>query len=166
MAIVAQIDMVDGDRARAMETARQAVAISRKTGIRFAGPLAMGALALATDSEEERREVISEGMAVLDQGCVGHNYLWFYRNAMEALLVAGNNQGALSIAEAAEEYTSAQPLPWMELLVRRTRVLAALAEGHNDDATLAEARNIFGLAAEKGFVSLPGLLKDKIAEIG
>jgi class 3 adenylate cyclase/tetratricopeptide (TPR) repeat protein len=162
-AILAQIDYLEGNRATAMETARLAVVTSRETGVRFAGPLAMGALALVTDDEVERREMISEGMAVLGDGCVGHNYLWFYRNAMDALLAAGNFDGANGIAEAAEDYTSAEPLPWMDLIIRRARVLATIERGQADSETRTEAMDVLALAEDKGFASVIPALKTAIS---
>jgi class 3 adenylate cyclase/tetratricopeptide (TPR) repeat protein len=158
LAVLTQIELVEGNRAKAVDMARKAVAISRETGIRFAGPLAMGALAMATDSEEERRLAISEGMAVLEQGCVGHSHIWFYRNAMDALLAAENWEGAEAIADAAEEYISPQPIPWMNIIIRRARVMASMGRGQVDDQTISEARQVLDDAQEKGFIAIiPGL---------
>jgi class 3 adenylate cyclase/tetratricopeptide (TPR) repeat protein len=154
LAILVQIEVLEGQRELAIEHARRAVATSRETGVRFAGPLAMGALALATNDEEERRMAVSEGMAVLDEGCVGHSHLWFYRNAIDALLNAGNYAGAEAIADAAEEYTSEQPLPWMDLIIRRARVLSVIGQGEADDNSLAEARAILVEARDKGFEAI------------
>jgi class 3 adenylate cyclase/tetratricopeptide (TPR) repeat protein len=158
LAVLTQIELVEGNRAKAVDMARKAVVISRETGIRFAGPLAMGALALATDDEEERRQAISEGMAVLGEGCVGHSHIWFYRNAMDALLEAENWEGAEAIADAAQEYISPQPIPWMSIIIRRARLMAAMGRGQVDDQILSQARQVLDEAQEKGFIAIiPGL---------
>jgi len=159
-AILAQVDLVKGNRGEAIKIARQAVATSRETGVLFAGPLAMGALALATDDETERREIVAEGMAVLEGGCVGHNYLWFYRNAMDAMLTVGNWDGAEKIADAAQDYTSEQPLPWMDMIIRRARVLAVLGKDKNNDEALAQVASLLDQAQKTDFSSITPALKE------
>ena len=163
LAILTQIELVGDNRSKAIEHARKAVEISRETGILFAGPLAMGALALATDNDEERRMAITEGMAVLEQGCVGHSHIWFYRNAMDALLQGGNLDGADAIAEAAEEYISEQPIPWMSLIIRRARVLAELGRGHRTEENMAEAQAVLDEAREQGFNAVTPALEQALA---
>ena len=51
---------------------------------------------------------------MLRRGAVGHNHLWFYRDAIEALLSAGDGADALEYVAALEDYTRAEPLPWSE----------------------------------------------------
>ncbi len=74
-------------------------------------------------------------MALLEQGCVSHNYLWFYRYAMEACLKMRDPEGVERFARAALSYTADEPLPWVDLLVARARALAALSvNGENVEA--------------------------------
>jgi hypothetical protein len=48
-------------------------------------------LALAAEDPAEQQKALSEGENIPGEGCVGHNHLWFYRDAMErhSALVTG-----------------------------------------------------------------------------
>ncbi len=154
---VAKVALIEGRRDEAIALAEQAVATTRETGPRFAGPMALGTLALVSDREEVRRQAISEGLAILDSDCVSHNYLWFYRDAMEACLLAGNFPGVEALAQAAADYTSAEPLPWMDLLIDRARTLAQAATAP-DEGTREHLQALRDQAASVGFkVILPSL---------
>ena len=43
----------------------------------------LSTLALVYDDENAALAALDEGEKILKSGCVGHNYLDFYRNAME-----------------------------------------------------------------------------------
>ena len=153
--IIAKVALIDGRRDEAIALAEEAVATTLETGPRFAGPMALGTLALVSNSEEVRRQAISEGLAILDSECVSHNYLWFYRDAMEACLLAGNFDGVEALAQAATDYTRAEPLPWMDLLIDRARTLAQAATAP-DESTQERLRELRDQAAGVGFnVLLP-----------
>ena len=61
---------------------------------------------------------------MLRGGAVGHNHLWFYRDAIEAMLNAGDGPAALHYVSMLEEYTRTEPLPWSELFAAGGRALA------------------------------------------
>ena len=67
-------------------------------------------------------------MRVLRDNCVGHNYLWFYRDANEACLNSANWGEVETYAKAAEDYTRNEPLPWMRMIIARGRAIAAANE--------------------------------------
>jgi hypothetical protein len=73
-----------------------------------------------------------------DRGSVGHCHLFLYRDAMEAMLLARDQAGALRYADALEAYTEAEPLPLVTLFIERGRALAAALEGP-PDAQLRQA---------------------------
>ena len=58
--------------------------------------------------------------------------MWFYRDAIEALLSAGNGLAALDYVAALEDYTRAEPLPWSNLFAIRGRLLAGAMRGDID----------------------------------
>ena len=58
-----------------------------------------------------RAQALGEGEEILRQDCVGHNYLWFYRDAMEVSLEDADWDGARRYAAALEAYTRPEPLP-------------------------------------------------------
>lgn len=121
-----------GRRDEAGSAARQAVAIAMEVGAGFIGASALGALAATTDDEGERRRALADGEALLAGGCIGHNYFWFYRDAMNVCAHTGRFDEALRHAGALEAYTAQEPLPWSDMQIRRTRALATAAGGSSD----------------------------------
>ena len=119
--ILAKVALLEGDRARAVEIAEEAVQTCRETGFNFAGPMALGALAVVTDKPQIRDAALDEGREALKQDCVSHNYLWFYRDALDAAAEAGNWEQLEKFAKAAEDYTRDEPLPWMDRIILAAR---------------------------------------------
>ena len=118
--------------------------------MQFSAPKALSALSRAVDDAEQAR-LLAEGADLLRRGAVGHNHLWFYRDAIEAMLSARNPAGARRYIEALEQYTRAEPLPWAQLFAARGRVLAAALEDSAGDALLAELQGVRAALAEAGF---------------
>ena len=112
--ILARCHVVEGRPKEALDLLRKAIAISRETGIGYCGARVLGVLALATDDPDERKRAIEEGEAILRSGAIAHNHFWFYREVMEAALNLGDWSVATSYAEALEDFTRAEPLPWTE----------------------------------------------------
>jgi class 3 adenylate cyclase/tetratricopeptide (TPR) repeat protein len=102
-----------------------AMTISRETGIRYLGAVIAGQMAEAADTADVRAAALAEGEAILGAGAVSHNYLWFYRHAIDASLNAANWDQAERYAAALEDYTRAERLPWSDFFVARGRVLAS-----------------------------------------
>jgi class 3 adenylate cyclase/tetratricopeptide (TPR) repeat protein len=129
----ARVLLDTGQRAEASEILREALAICREAGTQFCGPKVAGALSRAVADPAERNVLLAEGKEMLGRGAVGHNHLWFYRDAIEALLSAGDGAKALEYVAALEDYTRAEPLPWSILFAARGRVLASIPRGNIDD---------------------------------
>jgi class 3 adenylate cyclase/tetratricopeptide (TPR) repeat protein len=126
--------LLDTDRrAEAAEMLREALAICREAGTQFCGPKVISALSRAVVDPTERAALLAEGKEMLARGAVGHNHLWFYRDAIEAMLSAGEGEEALEYVAALESYTEAEPLPWANLFAIRARVLAGAGRGNIDD---------------------------------
>jgi hypothetical protein len=119
---------------RAARLVRDALAISRDTGMAYFGPCLLGWLALHTDDPEERNAALAEGEALLAAGSVSHNYMFFYQAAIEAALAAEDWAGAERYAAALEDYTRPEPLPWADFVIARGRALAAWGRGERDAA--------------------------------
>jgi len=156
--ILAMITGLEGNRAGAEEIAQNGVQISRETGLKFSGPMILGALAETTDDEEVRRKALAEGTAILGEGCVSHNYFWFYRSAMETMIRAENWPGAEAFAEAAEDYMKNETVPWLALLVARARALADVGANGRSASSIERVRKVSVRARELGLkVMLPAL---------
>ncbi len=117
-----------GSREEAARLLREALGLCRAVGPQFCGPMVASALALAMDEPGERRKCLAEGETLLAKGAVGHNHLWFYRDAIEVMLDCGDWDGVLRYAAALEAYCSNEPLPWATLFIRRARALVGPAE--------------------------------------
>jgi class 3 adenylate cyclase/tetratricopeptide (TPR) repeat protein len=147
-----------GCRAEAIALLHEALAICRDAGMQFCGPKVIGALARAVEDKAERVRLLAEGEELLRQGAVGHNHLWFYRDAIEALLAGGDAAGALRYVGAIEEYTRREPLPWSELFVARGRALAGVLQGRADVAVRPELMRVRAALVDAGLKAfLPGV---------
>jgi hypothetical protein len=132
---------------------RKAIAISRETGITYCGPRVLGQLALATDDPAERESAIHEGLAILQSGAVAHNHFWFYRDVMESMLEAGRWDDAENHAQALEDFTQAERLPWTDFYIARARALARFGRGARDAALAGELRRLHDEAEHIGLKS-------------
>ncbi|CAG4888960.1 adenylate/guanylate cyclase domain-containing protein [Paraburkholderia saeva] len=147
----ARLALDEGNRSEAIAVLHEALAISREVGAQFSGPKILGALACAAQDDAERAQCLAEGADLLRRGAVGHNHLWFYRDAIDAMLSAGDASGALQYVTAIEHYTHAEPLPWANLFAARGRVLARVMLGHQDDTTRRELERVRDALAEAGY---------------
>ena len=59
--------------------------------------------------------------------------------------------GIFGFADAMEDYTRAEPLPWSDFSVDRARALAAAGEGRRDEDLTAELTRLRDLAVTVGF---------------
>jgi hypothetical protein len=139
-----------GRRAEAVAPLREALAICRDVGMQFVGPKVHSALSRVSESDAERDSLLAAGEELLRQGAVGHNHLLFYRDAIEAMLMAGNAPRALHYVNMLEEFTQAEPLPWSQLFADRGCALARALNGCNDEAVRNELARIHGDLLEAG----------------
>jgi tetratricopeptide (TPR) repeat protein len=139
---VGRVALAEGRRSEAVELLEQALAISRRSGIGFHGPHILGALAHAIERPEERRRMLAEGEAFIRAGCVGHNQLRFYPDAMQVALGLADHDEVERYAAALEEYTRPEPLPWSAFFIARGRALAAFGRGRHDAALMVEIQRL------------------------
>ncbi|MEX3819948.1 hypothetical protein AB3X93_16705, partial [Paraburkholderia sp. BR14262] len=79
------------------------------------------------------------------------NHLWFYRDAIEAMLAARDPAGVLRYASALEDYTRHEPLPWAELFAARARALARVLQAPADDGARGELARVRTVLLQTGF---------------
>ncbi|WP_218508220.1 adenylate/guanylate cyclase domain-containing protein [Variovorax sp. dw_308] len=139
-----------GDRAQARRDLDLALELARQTGLGFIGAALEGALARVADSAEERVAHLAEGEALLLQTGIAHNYLWFYRSAMEACLAARDWPRALHYADLLEQKFQVEPLPWVALMVERARAIIAAAKSGHDAAAIARLQAVRAAAVAAG----------------
>jgi class 3 adenylate cyclase/tetratricopeptide (TPR) repeat protein len=153
-----------GRRAEAAAMLREALAMCRDAGTQFCGPKVTSALSRAVDDPVERATLLAEGKAMLAHGAVGHNHLWFYRDAIEALLSAGDAVGALEYVNALEDYARAEPLSWSDVFAARGRALAAARRGGVDHAVRSELVRVRTALENAGFAAFLPAVDAAIAE--
>jgi hypothetical protein len=100
-----------GHRPEAEARLREALAICKEVGAQFRGPVIASALSRVVEDPAQRQALLMEGRSMLGRGAVGHNHLWFYRDAIEAQFSAGDLASALEYVHALEDYTRDEPLP-------------------------------------------------------
>ena len=137
---LARVLWAEGSKDEARQVARAAWKLCEEFSPRFAGPSALGTIAHMTESDDERREALAAAERLLEQGCVGHSQLQFYVSAIDVALEQREWSEAERYANALEEYSSAEPLPWADFYAARGRVLAAAGRGFVDRAALESAR--------------------------
>lgn len=138
---VARAHHVTGNTPDATAAAREAMTISRETDPTFVGPRAAAILALTLGDADEARDALSEGENILEKGCIAHNYLWFWRDALEWAIETGNSALTRTYATRLETCIDGEPLPWARLLADRGRALADHADGRTDPGIVLQLRD-------------------------
>jgi tetratricopeptide (TPR) repeat protein len=125
----AQSEFDAGDP-QALQTIREANDVARETPSYFL-PLGLGLAALIARNAEDRAAALAEGEHVLRDGAISHNFLFFYRYAMEACIVAKDWANLDRYATALERSLAEEPVPMVEFLVSRGRAIAAAGRGQD-----------------------------------
>ena len=99
------------------------IAVARETGLRFAGAALFGALAVAADNIDAREQALKDRETLLRGGSVSHNYLVFYRDAIELRSKARSGTAPYTML-ALKRYTRLEPVPFAEFTIVRGRSLA------------------------------------------
>ena len=145
-----QVAFARGSRAEAEGLVEEALEILRDGGMAFAGPLVLGTLALITRDANRRHAALSEGEELLHGNNVSHNFLNFYRDAIETCLEMAAWDEVDRYAQALEDYTSAEPLPLVDFYIARGRTLAEFGRGGRDDAATGTLQRLHDDAERAG----------------
>jgi class 3 adenylate cyclase/tetratricopeptide (TPR) repeat protein len=167
--LLGRVALLRGERSEARKLVEEGIAMLRESesGMTFGGPIALGILALAADDPQQCHRALGEAESILGAGSVGHNYLNFYEDAMEACLQIGDWDGVERYASALEEYTRPEPLPRSDFFIGRGRALAAYGRGLRDPAALDDLRRLQAEAQRIGFgVAREALERALAAETG
>ncbi len=158
--LLGRITIHQGDRQEAGKLAQAAINILQESesGMTFGGPIALGVLALALENPDLRYKALAEAEALLETGCVGHNYLIFFEDAMEVSLQMSEWNEVDRYARALEDYTRAEPLPRCGYFIDRARALAAYGSGNRNKALTGELQRLQNEAQRIGLKSaIPAL---------
>lgn len=105
---------------------------AEETGMGFCGPLICGVQALICGPNDAGREWIARGEALLPQGMLVHNHVFFRKTAIDWAIDAGDWTMVERLAQALSEYVVAEDNEYAEFFVSRARALAALARNPQD----------------------------------
>jgi tetratricopeptide (TPR) repeat protein len=143
LTVKAIVKLVSGQQHEARELLTHALAITGEAGRAFQAARVLGTLAWVVKGDDVAREAaLEEGENILREGVVSHNYFWFYRCAMDALIHVNDWDRVERYASALEDYTREEPLAWTDFFVARGRALAAFGRGQRDDATVQEIQRL------------------------
>ena len=151
--LLGRFALLRGDRHEARNLTRRGLAILQESesGMTFGGPIALGILALAAEDEQQCHLSLAQAEAILDAGSVGHNYLNFYEDAMEACLQFGAWDEVERYALALRDYTLPEPLPRSDYFIERGRALADFGRGKRDTATMHALQQLRTRVDKNGF---------------
>jgi hypothetical protein len=151
--VLARIRLDAGDRNGALELLDESWSVCREVGVSFAGPVVLGAVALATGDAQRRLEALRQGEAILQDGCASHNHFRFYRDAIEVSLRESLWDRVETHAATLERYFGEEGSPWSDFIVARGRALAAAAVQPANATQVAELRKLRDHAADAGMLA-------------
>jgi class 3 adenylate cyclase/tetratricopeptide (TPR) repeat protein len=151
--VIARIRLHAGDRAGALDLLDESWNVSREAGVAFAGPVVLGAMALAATDPGRRFEALRQGEAILREGCASHNHFRFYRDAIEVSLREQLWDTADSYASALERYFGTKASPWSGFFIARGRALAAAGRRGPEEAVVAQLRQLRDYAGNRGILA-------------
>ncbi|MEN8445369.1 MAG: tetratricopeptide repeat protein, partial [Cyanobacteria bacterium J06555_13] len=147
---LARVRICQGQAPAASRLLEEALAICHETDLQFVAPRVLGLLALVSDRAQVSWDYLQQGETVLSQGCISHNFLWFYRDAIEVSLKHKDWDRANHYATLLESYTSIERFPWSQFLVARGRALAAVGKAVPQRAKLQQLKHLHEEAAKAG----------------
>jgi class 3 adenylate cyclase/tetratricopeptide (TPR) repeat protein len=143
MVAQAAILALAGRRSEALALTQCGIDAARETGIQFLGPDLLGQLA-------GRRRALEEGEELLRGGSVGHNHLRFYRHAIEASLNARWWDAAEHYAQALEDYTRPEQVPWADFWIAWGRALVMHGREPSSAASMGNLKRVLDEAHRIG----------------
>jgi tetratricopeptide (TPR) repeat protein len=152
LAHLARVFWQRGAKAQAREHLRVAWEQSEQVGRGFIGPAVQGAMALMAASDDERRDALAKGEALLRDGSLGHCHIWFNCDAIEVSLNCGAWSEALRYADMLEEFTRDESLPWTDFHIAIARALAAAGRGEGNRAALLACREMAVTVGDPAYV--------------
>ena len=142
-----------GEQVEAERTLDEAYESALEHSAGFTGAMILGQLALVTRDPGRRRWALEAGEALLQEDCVSHNHLHFYRCAMEAGLEDRDWDGVLRYADGLAAYTAGEPLPWSDFYIARGRALAAAGRNPAERAGAEDLGRLRARALDAGLLS-------------
>jgi class 3 adenylate cyclase len=132
---------------------REALELAERTSVTFAGPLVYGIYALLEPDPERQVDLLRKGEALMDRTSMAHNKVFFVRFATDWAIERGDWGEALRYAGLLARYfETRERLPYVDLVVARARLAAALGDNPSDTAAMAELVALRDMARAQGLL--------------
>jgi tetratricopeptide (TPR) repeat protein len=130
---------------------REAMTIAEETGPGFCGAIVCGVAACVEREPARQRAALARGEELLRQTGLSHNHIWFRLFAIDWALQNRDWAEAERQIGRLLQYTAAEPLPFVELMIERAQSLMTLAGVPDDVAAITKLRALCETAAAAGF---------------
>ena len=124
--VLARVYFQRGDQDYALKLLQESWLVAETTSPTFSGPWVLGALARLSNDASYSFAMLAQGQQLLTEGCVAHNYFWFYRDAIEVSLRLGDWASATLWTTQLQQYFPPNSMPWADYVVARGQALAEL----------------------------------------
>src|SRR3954468_23520479 len=114
--LLAQVRHVQGRDDEAEAAVREAMEIAEETGPGFCGALVCGIAACVEREPERQRAALARGEALLRETGLSHNHIWFRLFAIDWGLLHQDWAEVERQIGRLNQYTAAEPLPFVDLL--------------------------------------------------
>jgi tetratricopeptide (TPR) repeat protein len=135
----------------AEESVREAMAIAEETGPGFCGAIVCGVAAGVERDPARQRAAFARGEELLRQTGLSHNHIWFRLFAIDWGLKNRDWSEVERQIGRLKQYTAAEPLPFVELLIERAQGLMQQARNPDDAVVIETLRRLATTAAAAGF---------------
>jgi class 3 adenylate cyclase/tetratricopeptide (TPR) repeat protein len=149
--LLAQVRHHQGRHDEAEAAVREAMEIADETGPGFCGAIICGVAACVERDPARQRAALARGEALLRQTGLSHNHIWFRLFAIDRGLVHRDWAEVERQIGRLNQYTAAEPLPFVDLLIERARVYMLLGRQPDDAAAITKLRAILETARDAGF---------------
>jgi tetratricopeptide (TPR) repeat protein len=148
---LAQVRHTQGRHDEAEAAVREAMEIADETGPGFCGAIVCGIAACVERDPERQRTALARGEALLRETGLSHNHIWFRLFAIDWGLLHQDWAEVERQIGRLNQYTAAEPLPFVDLLIERARIYMQLGRAPDDSAATAKLHAILETARDAGF---------------
>jgi class 3 adenylate cyclase/tetratricopeptide (TPR) repeat protein len=147
---LALVHFMAGRHDAAEQTIREAMAISEETGPGFCGAIICGIASKVERETDRRTAALERGEQLLRETGLSHNHIWFRFYAIDWALEQRDWATAERQIGRLAQYTAAEPLPFVDLMIDRARALIRLAHDREDATALADLARVRATAEKHG----------------
>ncbi|MBI2254529.1 MAG: AAA family ATPase [Proteobacteria bacterium] len=149
--ILAMSRKAAGDDHSAIELSTRALRIAEETGIGFAGALIEAIRANILGDVPEARQAIERGETLLRQTSMAHSHIFFREFAIDWSMARGDWPQVERYAGDLAQFTAAEPLPYVEMIIDRARLLARLQRDQENASLKQQIANLSAQARAVDF---------------